>query len=136
MRPELELIEKIEGYLKGRLSAEEMAAFRKQIAADPELQEKVKLQEDVMKGLERASLSQKVKSAGKAFHYGKAIRRWGWGGAATAVVVTASVLLFNKGEKRYDGPISLYNESGKKEFADADRKIACPGPKLVVVVSD
>ena len=66
MRPELKLIEKIEDFLKGRLSAEEMAAFRKQIAADPELREKVRLQEDVMKGLERASLTQKVKYAGKA----------------------------------------------------------------------
>jgi hypothetical protein len=128
MRPELELIEKIEDFLKGRLSAEEMAAFRKLMAADPELQEKVRLQQDVMKGLERASLTQKVKYAGRSFHYGKAFRKWGWGGAATAVVVTSTVLLFNywKGQNhsRYDGSLSLYNESGKKEFADADRKIA------------
>ena len=128
MRPELELIEKIEDFLKGRLSADEMAAFRKQIAADPELREKVQLQEDVMKGLERASLVQKVKLAGKGFHFGKAMKKWGWGLAATAVVVTSTVLLFNywKGEnhKRYEGSLSLYNESGKKEFADADRKIA------------
>jgi cytochrome c551/c552 len=126
MRPELELIEKIEDFLKGRLSAEEMAAFRMQIAADPELQEKVRLQEDVMKGLERASLTQKVKNAGRSYHYGKGFRKWGWGGAATAVVVASTVLLFNywKGNNhKIEGPLSQYNEAGKKEWADADRRI-------------
>ena len=109
MRPDLELIEKIEDFLNGRLSAADMAAFRKQIAADPELREKVQLQSAIMKGIERASLTQKVKSAGRSFHYGNSFKKWGWGGGIAVVVVTASVLLFNywKGNShtKYDGVI-------------------------------
>src|SRR5687768_11344515 len=81
-----------------------------------------------MKEIERASLTQKVKSAGSSFHYGDRFEKWGRVGGIAVVVDTASICLVNYWKNishtKYEGSLSLYNESGSKEWSDADRKIA------------
>ena len=68
MRKELELTEQIERYLQGQLSGTEKTAFEEQMAGDPALREAVQLQRQLIMGIERATLKQKVQQAGKRFN--------------------------------------------------------------------
>lgn len=127
MRKELELIEKIERYLKDQLSATEKSAFEEQMAKDPALQEEVTLQQEVMKGVDRAVLRQKVQKASIRFKRGRNIIKWGSIGLGIFVLIVAAL---------YYGKISHHplsyagtslpesNEVGGKDWADADKSLA------------
>jgi hypothetical protein len=92
MRPELELIEKIEQYLNGELSAADKAAFESQLAADPDLREAIRLQQDIQGALDRASLTSSIRRAKLHFYRGTWLR-WGGFGLGLAAVALATVLL-------------------------------------------
>jgi hypothetical protein len=125
MRPELEIIEKIEQYLRGELNAADKAAFEKQIAADPSLKEQVNLQQDIMRGIERTELKMKIVKAGKSFKFGKSFTQWGLGGLSLVVLVGAFLFYKSQAGKNEYGKNSLpeLNEQGEKLWADADRNI-------------
>jgi mono/diheme cytochrome c family protein len=92
MRPDLELIEKIEQYLNGELSAADKAAFESQLAADPDLREAIRLQQDIQGALDRASLTSSIRRAKLHFYRGTWLR-WGGFGLGLAAVALATVLL-------------------------------------------
>jgi hypothetical protein len=92
MRPELELIEKIEQYLSDQLPAAEKAAFEEQLAADPNLREAVQLQQDIRAALHRASLAASIRRA-RQHYYRTTWLKWGGIGLGTILVITALILL-------------------------------------------
>ncbi|HEY6899520.1 MAG TPA: hypothetical protein VI233_02710, partial [Puia sp.] len=96
MRTELETIARIEQYIKGEMSAEEKAAFENEISADAQLKEKVLLQQEIMKGIERASLRGKVLRASVRYRRGRNFRNWGGMGLGTVVLVMLLVVLLKK----------------------------------------
>ncbi len=67
MRKELELIEKIEHYLKGTLSESEKMRFDVDLSYDSFLQGEVQLQKDVMGGIERKVLKKEIDNAYKRY---------------------------------------------------------------------
>jgi len=127
MRNELELMEKIERYLRHQLSAEEKAAFEQQMANDPALQEDVKLQQEVMKGIERASLQQHIQQAKIQFRRGRNFTRWGSAGLGVAILVTAIWYYTHQKDQAatpYTGKeLPAYNETGGQQWASADSNI-------------
>ncbi|WP_276484909.1 hypothetical protein [Paraflavitalea pollutisoli] len=128
MRKELETIREIEEYLQGQLSPADKAAFEARLVADADLQEAVKVQQEIMQGVERAVLQQQIAKAAKQFARWQQIRRWGWGGAGVLVIaaITIAVLLKSgKPEQAYEGNnLPTYNEAGEQVWADADRQLA------------
>ncbi|HEY0609440.1 MAG TPA: hypothetical protein VGD35_07280 [Chitinophaga sp.] len=74
MRNELVLIERIEAYLNNQLSAAEKEAFEQELSADPELQEKLELQQQVYKGLERTALKISVQRAARRYKINRFIK--------------------------------------------------------------
>jgi hypothetical protein len=128
MRPELELIQKIEQYLKGGLSITDKVSFEKQIANDPGLREEVRLQQEVMKGIERAGMKQKIQIAGRKFMLQNNFLKWGLGGLSILVVLVAALLYYNSKTSHhnaYEGKaLPEYNEQGETNWADADRNIS------------
>jgi mono/diheme cytochrome c family protein len=93
MRPELVLIEKIDQYLNGELSAADKVAFESQLAADPNLREAVQLQQDIQAAMHRASLTRSIRRAKHHFYRGTWLR-WGGFGVGLAAVVLAAFLVF------------------------------------------
>ncbi len=102
------------------------------MAGDPALREAVQLQQDIMKGIERAALKQQVQHAGQHFRQWRNFTRWGSAGLGI-VVVAAAVLYFNYKSSHpgdynngsYQGnTLPIVNELGEKQWADADRNIA------------
>ena len=133
MRPELELIEKIERYLNNELSDADKVAFEKQIVNDPALQEEINLQLDVMQGIERADLIQKIQTAKKNYTWRMNFRNWGLGGFVVIIVLIAALLYYNSKTDRhsYEGTsLPEYNEQGEKQWADADRNI--PAQQFII----
>ncbi len=99
MRPELELMERIEQYLNGQLPPDERAAFEAQMATDGSLREAVQLQQDIRAGLERASLSGAIRRARQHF-YRRIWYRWGGFGLGLAVVAAVAVLIATPHSRR------------------------------------
>lgn len=124
MRKELELIEKIEAYLQGRLSPAETQEFEQQLAGDAHLRTEVELQRQLMTGIQRASLREQVLTAKKRFHFLRRMTRWGLGGLAVAAAV-AALLYYKHSSHPYkvvpDAGLPALNESGDTLWADADK---------------
>ena len=91
MRNELEIIETIERYLQNQLSPTERTAFEQRLAQSPQLQEELALQQEIMKGIDRASLRQKVKQAASHYKLRRNLGRWGSAGLIIAVTILAIV---------------------------------------------
>ena len=91
MRTELEIIEKIERYLTGQLSAEEKAAFERQLAADPDLREALRLQEEIMMATQRISARQSVQRARR--HYLRTRHLVRWGGLGLGLIAAITLLI-------------------------------------------
>ncbi len=127
MRNELEQISTIEKYLNNELSADEKAAFEKDLSADPQLQEAVAIQQDIMKGIENLSLKQKIQVAKKRYSRNRNITKWG----VTSLVVIAAIiaiLIYSGKNKSHTIPnessaLPEFNEQHQKDWADADKKI-------------
>lgn len=97
MRTELELIATIEQYLKGELSAEERTAFEREIENDAALKEKVSLQREVMRGIERTMLKSSVQRAMRKYKWGRNFRNWGGIGLGVVAIAVLMVVLSKKG---------------------------------------
>jgi len=133
MRDELELMEKIELYLTNQLSREEATAFEQQMLSDEELRNGVALQRDIMRGIQRTSLSQQVKAAANKYHSGKAHLRWGLGGGIVAIIIIVSLFLLRSrdhvdlkaiSQNAYIGTmLPTLNEAGTADWASADSMI-------------
>ena len=126
MRIELELIEKIERYLKDQLSEAEKKTFEEQMAKDPALQEEVALQREVMKGIDRAALRQRVQKAGIRYRQVRNFLKWGSAGLGI-ILITLAVLYYRNGSTHQPSNAGTrlpeYNETGGKNWADADRNL-------------
>jgi hypothetical protein len=100
MRPELELIERIERYLDGEMSSADKAAFESELALDASVREAVQLQQDIRLGLERASLSSSIRRA-KQHYYRRIGYRWGGLGLGFAIVTLIAILLATPHDRRF-----------------------------------
>ncbi len=135
MRNELEQIKKIEEYLTGRLTDLERTDFEKEIADNTDLQQQVKLQQQIMSGIERAAIKQDVQRAAKRF---KRIRRFYKGGLGGLIVATiiASVFYYMSPKMAYTGKVlPALNELGQTSWTTADSSIA-PQSFLVNAAKD
>lgn len=131
MRPELELIEKIEQYLNKRLGPQETAAFETQMAADARLREAVEEQRVLLLGMARIKARQQVARAAMQYHGRIRLMRIGIGAVAVSIVVV-SVLYFAglkfhgkatnaMAAAAYNGTtLPELNEAGMAEWAAAD----------------
>ena len=99
MRPELELIERIEQYLNGELSPADQTAFESELATDASLREAVQYQQDLRAGLERASLSSAIHHA-KLHFYRRLWWRWGGFGLGVAVIALVTTLLLTRHDRQ------------------------------------
>jgi len=128
MRNELEQLEKIHLYLSGQLSAAEKQAFEEQLAVDASLQKEVRLQQEILKGIGRTILKQQISKAATRFKLVRKFIRWGFTGLA--VLLLAAAIWYYKGVLTHalsayeGGALPEYNESGGKDWADADRNLA------------
>src|SRR5882724_3341097 len=102
MRNELQQIEKIEQYLKGLLPDAERKAFEAQLANDPALREELRLQQELVKGIERAALKQQVQRAGRQFRQWRQFKKWGGAGLGI-IVVAAAILYFSYSNDHHTG---------------------------------
>jgi len=119
MRPELELIEKIEQYLNGKLSPADNTAFEAQLAADPNLREQLRLQSDIRAALQRTVLATSVRHARQHYH---AMRWLRWGGFSLGVAVVAIGTLLMLTRPWHSGPKSgLTSISGEIYTIDLTR---------------
>src|ERR1700743_1607133 len=100
MRPELELIQRIEQYLNGELTPEDKTAFEAQLAIDPSLHEAVQLQQDIRSGLERASLINFIRYS-KRQYYRRIWYRWGGFGLGLAIVALVATFFTIKHQHRF-----------------------------------
>ena len=96
MRNELEIIEKIERYLTGQLSTADRTAFEQQIAADADLREEIRLQQDIRAAIERTALRAKIKSARTRFHARHNFTRWGGAGLGLGLVIALLVVFHHQ----------------------------------------
>lgn len=128
MRNELTNIERIERYLRNELSPAEHAAFESELKTNSTLAEEVRLQKDILKGIESIALKSMAKKAYKKYTLGKGFKKWGLIGGGTLLVFAASYFainyfnsssLDNKPEVTYELP--ELNENGEKVWADADK---------------
>ena len=127
MRNELNNIEKIERYIRNEMSGDEKTAFEKELSANSKLQEELKLQQDVLKGLDNLSLKIKVRKAHRNYTIGKNGLKWGGILGGTLIVFAASYFAY----KTFSGDTSKtaevtyelpeLNENGEKIWADADK---------------
>lgn len=86
MRKELELIEKIESFLSGKMETAEQIAFEKQMADDSELKEEVKLQQEIMKGVQRSLWKQDATIALKKYNLANNMLKWGFTGLNVVMI--------------------------------------------------
>jgi len=126
MRKELELMETIENYINGKLSAADKAAFEKKMQADPQLQKEVQLQKELMEGITRAAIKQSAQKGLKKYKLNRNLKNWGLTGLTAAVLVAGSVFLYNTATKSPhagNAPNELpeLNEQGSKLWSDADK---------------
>ena len=125
MRNELELILTIEKYLNNGLSAEEKTAFEKDLSADPQLQEAVALQREIMQGIGNLSLKQNIQLARKKYYRIRRFTKWGLASLIViAVVVGIFVYSGRKSNHSLSFPLPEYNELHQKQWADADKRLA------------
>lgn len=64
MRPELEILKEIESYLNNKLSENEKKAFEDKLKLDVNLAKEVKLQRDIIEGIERIGVKKSISKAG------------------------------------------------------------------------
>lgn len=125
MRNELELISIIEKYLNNELSAEERTMFEKELSADPQLQEAVALQREIMQGIANLSLKQNIQLARKKYHRIRNFTKWGLASLIViAVVVAIIVYSGRKSNNSLSFELPEYNELHEKQWADADKRLA------------
>ncbi|OQP54433.1 hypothetical protein [Niastella populi] len=136
MRNELEQISIIEKYLNNELSAEEKAAFEKNLQADPQLQEALTLQQEIMKGIDNLSMKQKIHWAKKRYYRNRNITRWGLTSLIVIAVVTAIIIYSGKNKSQSSikelPALPAFNEQHRNEWADADKKI--PPQKFLITM--
>src|SRR5688572_22264080 len=113
MRAELEQIEKIEQYLKGELAAADKAAFEKEMAGNAALREEVQLQQDLMKGIERTLLKEKVKLAGKRYKWQQNMTRYGTWGAGAIIILIVALVVYKSTLHTRGNRLPEYNEQGE-----------------------
>ena len=109
MRPELNEIQYIEQYLKGKLDSTQRLAFEKKLIADSAFKEKVELQQLLMQGIENRAIRNSVAEAyGKAKFKSKL--KLGLGVAfIVAVIVTG--ILFIQNLTNFEGSFPNENEN-------------------------
>lgn len=127
MRNELELLATIEKYLTNELSAEEKAAFEKQLSADPQLQESVALQQEIMRGMERVTYKRQIQTARKFFYLRRSFIKWGFTGVVITATIIALLLYYSKNNHREKvqelSTLPDYNELHQNVWADADKRL-------------
>ncbi len=134
MRSELELTEKIEQYLAGEMNAADKDVFEKQIAADAQLREEVKLQEDVMKGLERVILKQNTQQAYRKYRTGNNFLRWGLTGLGIVLITGAIYLGNNTGTKNELPKVAQIEKENNITVTQEDHRTS-PEPVITPSIS-
>lgn len=93
MRKELDLIEKIELYLSDELDPVQKQEFETQLSEDPQLQEEVNLQKDLMGGFERIGMKDEISTGLKKYNRSLKIKQLIAVGLITSAIGTGIWLL-------------------------------------------
>lgn len=93
MRNELELIEQIERYLMKQMNATERTAFEEQLRKNPELQQEVDMQHQLMQGIKHLALKDVAKNAQSKWKFNQNIWKFGLGGTLIATLAVSAVLI-------------------------------------------
>ena len=83
----MENIELFDQYLRGELSAQEMAAFENQLANDPRLQSEFDKHQKAVKAIEFAGIRDKISRIGQEAQQAKTFQTKTWVGIAAALVL-------------------------------------------------
>ncbi|MBS1566256.1 MAG: hypothetical protein JST39_17865, partial [Bacteroidetes bacterium] len=106
------------------LSPEERLAFEQRLATDASLREELRLQQQLMQGIERTALKQVIQTAGTRFKTIRRMTRWGLPGLG--IVVLTAVLVW------YYGHRASLSEAGRLS-AIADK--ALPARSFIIDAS-
>lgn len=102
MRPELELLAKIDAYINKQLSNEELITFEQELSTNKELQKALQHQIDLREGLNYLSLKQKVGNAYKSYRFQKQLKTWGIIGLITLATIGAFLLSTTETEHSFE----------------------------------
>lgn len=94
MRSELTILEQIDQYLSGKLSATDATAFEQKIANDPQLQNLVNEQKDFIKAVNRKALRAEINSVAGAAGGGMSNFFLGAAGLGVVGLIVVSILYF------------------------------------------
>ncbi|MES2567290.1 MAG: hypothetical protein V4565_10510 [Bacteroidota bacterium] len=97
MRPELELVQKIEQYLLGELPVNEASSFENEMNSNKELYKEVELQKQLMKGVQRSALRQDALKAFEKYSFTQKILKWGYIGTSAIVIGSLGYVFTQKG---------------------------------------
>ncbi len=130
MRPSLQNIEQIDKYLNGKLSAAEKVEFENILSTNPELQEQVELQKDLIRVANRMAVKKQIAKVAKA-NNGFNFSKWIIGGSILLSVIIAAAIYFNhsnknKNEPPKKSPIQKVEESETASTLGEENVIAKP----------
>lgn len=106
MRNELELIERIEKYLRDELSYPERVLFEKELKASREMQAALAQQQMLVSALSRLALKAAASQAHAGLRASRRLVRFGIGGAALVSAVVALVLFTRSGRDNHAASIN------------------------------
>jgi len=127
MRKELSQMEIIDKYLNNELSQTEKTDFEKKLTTDKNLQNEVRLQEEIMQGIKRNSIKQIATKMYAKNNFMKKFKKFGLGGLVIAVAVVGSIFLYTKvfnpssAKENAANELPELNEQGEKLWSDADK---------------
>lgn len=124
------LIDKIDAYLDGTLSAEDKAAFEAQMNSDASLRQQVDVQKNLRAGIDRLGMKAATSATFKKLTLKNKIYKWGVATVAVTAIATATYFGMNSASSNSneDGPQITYelpstNENGGTDWADADKNL-------------
>ncbi len=121
------LIDQIDAYLDGTMSAEESASFETKMNSDASLLEQVNTQRNLRAGIERIGMKAATAQSFKKITLKNKLYKWGVATIAVAAIATSAYLATTSSSST-DGPEITYelhdtNEEGGTEWSDADRNL-------------
>lgn len=112
----------IEKYLSGGMNAIEKAEFEKQLSENSELKTELFVQQQVIKGIERAHLTTQISKGFKVGSFKSKVIKWSIGIVIAVVVSTTAYVVMSKNSEQSNNIHFELNEENTKNWSEADRQ--------------